>query len=169
MNEQNIDQELNTVENEALDKMSNGLKEIWKIIVFCCVGWLLVTVGLKITPFLAIAGALVISVPSVIAVKRYGFKNIFNYDYQIVTTYADGHKTYDVDLGGKLGLMVIQLLLTIFVGVILTPIRYIAYCIQFSANCKKLNWKPEFKQGILLPTVVGIGVFVLGLILANAL
>ena len=169
MSEQNIDQKLNAGENEALEKMSRGLKEIWKIIIFCCVGWLLITVGLKITPFLALAGALVISVPSVICVKRYGFKNIFNYDYQIVTTYADGHKTYDVDLGGKLGLMVIQLILTVLVGVVITPIRYIAYCIQFNANCKKLNWKPEFKLGILFPTIVGVGVFVLGLILASVL
>ena len=169
MSEQNLEQELSTVENEALDKMSHGLKEIWKIIIFCCVGWLLITVGLKITPFLALAGALVISIPSVICVRRYGFKNIFNYDYQIVTTYRDGHKTYDADLGGKLGLLLLQLILTIFIGVVLTPIRYIAYCIRFNANCKKLNWKPEFKLGILFPTVVGIGVFVLGLILASVL
>lgn len=169
MEEQKVEQELNAVENEALDKMSHGLKEIWKIIIFCCVGWLLITVGLKITPFLALAGALVISIPSVICVRRYGFKNIFNYDYQIVTTYADGHKTYSADLGGKMGLLFLQLILTILVGVVLTPIRYIAYCIRFNANCKKLNWKPEFKMGILFPTVVGIGVFILGLILANAL
>lgn len=169
MNEQNLEQELSTVENEVLDKMSHGLKEIWKIIIFCCIGWLLITVGLKITPLLAVVGALVISIPSVICVRRYGFKNIFNYDYQIVTTYADGHKTYDADLGGKLGLLVVQLFLTIFIGVVLTPIRYIAYCIRFNANCKKLDWKPEFKQSILFPTVVGIGVFVLGLILASVL
>ena len=169
MKEQNVNQELNTMENDVLDKMSHGLKEIWKIIIFCCVGWLLITVGLKITPLLAVVGALVISAPSVISVRRHGFKNIFNYDYVIETTYADGHKTYDVDLGGKLGLMVIQLFLTIFVGVVLTPIRYVAYCLKFNANCKKLNWKPEFKFGILFPTVVGIGVFVLGIILASVL
>ncbi len=169
MSEQNLDQELNAVENEALEKMSHGLKEIWKIIIFCCVGWLLVTVGLKITPLLAIVGALVISVPSVISVRRHGFKNIFNYDYVIETTYADGHKTYDVDLGGKLGMMFVQLILTIFIGIVLTPIRYVAYCLKFNASCKKLNWKPEFKQGILFPTVVGIGVFVLGLVLVSVL
>lgn len=169
MSENNLKQELNAQENEALEKMSHGLKEIWKIIIFCCVGWLLITVGLKITPFLAIAGALVISVPSVWAVKRYGFKNIFNYDYQIVTTYKDGSKKYDVDLGGKLGLMVVQLILTVFVGVVLTPIRYVAYCIKFTANSKKLNWNPAFKEGIWLPTVVGVGVFVLGLVLASVL
>jgi len=169
MSEERLEQELTAVENDALDKMSHGLKEIWKIVIFCCVGWLLITVGLSFTPFLAVAGALVISVPSVISVRRYGFKNIFNYDYQIVTTYRDGRKTYDVDLGGKMGLMVLQLFLTIFVGVILTPIRYIAYSVQFNANCKKLNWKPAFKEGILLPTAIGAGVFVLGLVLASVL
>ena len=168
MNEQKQNT-LNTLENEALEKMSHGLKEIWKIIIFCCIGWLLITVGLKITPLLAVAGALVISVPSVISVRRHGLKNIFNYDYVIETTYADGHKTYEVDLGGKLGLMVVQLFLTIFVGVVLTPIRYIAYCVKFQANCKKLNWKPEFKRGILFPTAVGAGVFVLGIILTSVL
>lgn len=167
MNEQNTTQELNATENKALDNMSHGLKEIWKIIIFCCIGWLLITVGLKITPLLAIIGALVISIPSVICVRRYGFKNIFNYDYQIVTTYKDGSKKYDVDLGGKLGLMVIQLFLTIFIGIVLTPIRYIAYCIKFNTNCKKLNWKPEFKLGVLFPTLIGISVFVLGIILAS--
>ncbi len=163
------EQELNSMENEALDKMSHGLKEIWKIIIFCCVGWLTICIGTKTSPFFALIGALIVSVPSVICVRRHGFKNIFNYDYQIVTTYKDGHKTYDADLGGKLGLMVIQLFLTIFIGVILTPIRYIAYCIQFNANCKKLNWKPEFKLGVLFPTAVGAGVFVLGFILMSIL
>ena len=169
MSEQKMAQDLNSMENETLDKMSHGLKEIWKIIIFCCIGWLLITVGLKITPLLAVAGALVVSIPSVVCVRRHGFKNIFNYDYQIVTTYKDGRKTYDVDLGGKLGLLVIQLFLTIFIGVVLTPIRYIAYCFKFHANCKKLNWKPEFRYGVLLPTTVGVGVFVLGLILASVL
>jgi len=169
MNEQINEQKLNPSENQALDKMSHGLKEIWKIILFCCVGWILVIIGFKTTPLLSLAGALVISVPSVIAVRRYGFKNIFNYDYQIVTTYADGHKTYDPDLGGKLGMLVLQLFLTILIGVVVTPIRYIAYCIQFMANCKKLGWTPEFKLGIWFPTAVGAGVFVLGLILMSIL
>lgn len=169
MNDYNETNELSEMEDISLEKMSHGLKEIWKIIIFCCIGWLLITVGLKITPLLAIVGALVISVPSVISVRRHGFKNIFNYDYVIETTYRDGHKTRDVDLGGKLGLMVVQLILTIFVGIILTPIRYVAYCIKFNANCKKLNWKPEFKFGILFPTAVGVGVFVVGIILASVL
>ena len=136
MNEQNMNQELNSMENEVLEKMSHGLKEIWKIIIFCCVGWLLITVGLKITPLLALVGALVISVPSVICVRRHGIKNVFNYDYVIETTYRDGHKTYSHDLGGKLGLVFLQIILTLFVGVILTPIRYIAYCIKFNLSCK---------------------------------
>jgi len=162
-------EELNATENALLEKMSHGLKEIWKIIIFCCVGWLLITVGLKITPFLAIVGALVISIPSVISVRRYGIKNVFNYDYMIETTYADGHKTRDVDLGGKLGLMVLQLFLTIFIGVVLTPIRYVSYSIKYSSNCKKLNWKPAFKFSVLFPTIVGIGVFLLGIILTSVL
>ncbi len=169
MTEQINEQELNEMENEALDKMSHGLKEIWKIIIFCCIGWILVCIGMKTNPLFALAGALVISVPSVISVRRYGFKNIFNYDYVIETTYRDGSKRYDADLGGKLGLMVVQLFLTIFIGVVLTPIRYIAYCIKFNASCKKINWKPEFKLGILFPTVVGVGVFVLGIILGSIL
>lgn len=169
LDEENLNQELSAEENDALDKMSHGLKEIWKIIIFCCAGWLLITVGLGITPLLALVGALIISVPSVIAVRRFGFKNIFNYDYVIETTHADGHKTHDVDLGGKLGMMVVQLILTIIVGVVLTPIRYISYCIKYSANCKKLDWKPEFKYSVLFPTVVGLGVFVLGFILMSVL
>ena len=169
MNEQVNEQELNAMENDALDKMSYGLKEIWKIIIFCCVGWFLVVIGIKTTPLLALVGALVISVPSVISVRRYGFKNIFNYDYQIVTTYKDGSKRYDADLGGKMGMLFLQIILTIFIGIVLTPIRYIAYCIKFSANCKKLNWNPEFKLSIWLPTAVGAAVFVLGIILVNVL
>ena len=55
MNEQKNEREISSAENEALEKMSHGLREIWKIIIFCCVGWLLITVGLKITPLLAIA------------------------------------------------------------------------------------------------------------------
>ena len=169
MNEQISNQELNDVENAALNKMSRGLKEIWKIIIFCCVGWLLITIGLPITPLLALVGALVISVPSVMAVRRHGFRNVFNYDYQIVTTYSDGHKTYDPDLGGKLGLLVLQIFFTIFIGIVLTPIRYIIYCFKFNAACKALQWKPEFKLGILFPTVVGIGTFILGIILMSVL
>ena len=169
MSEPINEQTLNAAENEALDKMSHGLKEIWKIVLFCCAGWLMITLGGKASPLFMVIGALVVSAPSVIAMRRYGFKNIFNYDYQIVTTYKDGHKTYDADLGGKLGLMVLQLFLTIFVGVIITPIRYILYCLKFNANCKKLNWKPEFKLGVLFPTAVGGGVVVLGSILMSIL
>lgn len=167
MTEQINEQELNEIENEALDKMSHGLKEIWKIIIFCCVGWLMVCIGMKTNPIFAVIGALIVSIPSVISVRRYGFKNIFNYDYQIETTYSDGSKRYDADLGGKLGMLFIQLILTIFIGVVVTPIRYIAYCIKFNANCKKLDWKPEFKLGILFPTVVGVGTFIVGLILTS--
>ena len=47
--------------------------------------------------------------------------------------------------------------------------RYIAYCIKFKAGCKKLNWNPEFKLGILFPTVVGAGTFVIGCILMSVL
>ncbi len=169
MNEQLNEQELNGMENEALDKMSHGLKEIWKIIVFCCVGWLTICIGMKTSPLFAIIGALIVSVPSVICVRRYGFKNIFNYDYQIEITHSDGSKSYDSDLGGKLALLFLQIILTIFVGVVLTPIRYIAYCLRFHLNCKKLNWKPEFKLGILFPTAVGAGTFILGIVLASLL
>ena len=169
MSEQILEQQLSEQENEALDKLSLALKEIWKIIVFCCVGWILVCIGMKTNPLFAVIGALVVSVPSVLCVRRYGFKGIFNYDYVIERTYRDGHKTYDVDLGGKLGLMVIQLFLTIFIGVVLTPIRYVLYCLRFHSTCKKLNFKPEFKLGVLFPTVVGIGTFVVGIILGNIL
>ncbi|MBQ2934365.1 MAG: hypothetical protein IJE02_07125 [Clostridia bacterium] len=168
MSEQ-INEQLNEVENEALEGMSRGLKEIWKIIIFCCIGWLMITIGLPINPLIAVLGALVVSVPSVISVRRHGFKNIFNYDYVIETTYRDGHKTYDVDLGGKLGMLFIQFILTIFIGVVVTPIRYVAYCIKFNQNCKKLDWKPEFKLGVMFPTAVGAGVFVLGCVLMSVL
>ena len=169
MSEQAYEQQLNEQESQALDKLSVALKEIWKIIAFCCVGWLLVCIGMKTNPLFAVIGALVVSVPSVICVRRYGIKGIFNYDYVIETTYRDGHKTYDYDMGGKLGMMVIQLFLTIFVGIVLTPIRYVLYCIKFNSNCKKLNYKPEFKLGVLLPTIVGVSAFVVGIVLASIL
>lgn len=169
MSEQMYEQQLSEQENQALDKLSLALKEIWKIVIFCCVGWLLVCIGMKTSPLFAVIGALVVSVPSVLCVRRYGFKGIFNYDYVIEKTYADGHKTYDVDLGGKLGLMVVQLFLTIFIGVVLTPIRYIVYCLRFNSTCKKLDFKPEFKLGVLFPTVVGLSTFVVGIVLGNIL
>lgn len=168
MSEQ-IYEQLDEQENDALDKLTKALKEIWKIVIFCCIGWLLITIGIKITPLLAVVGALVISVPSVICVRRYGFKGIFNYDYVIVTTYRDGRKTYDYDMGGKLGMMVLQLFVTIFVGVVLTPIRYILYSLKFVTTCKKLNFKPEFKLGVLFPTVVGVAVLILGFVLVSVL
>lgn len=169
MSEQNLEQQLSETENKALDKMTKVLKEIWKIVIFCCVGWILVCIGMKTTPLLAIAGALVVSVPSVICVRKYGIKNIFNYDYVIVTTYRDGHKTYDADLGGKLGMMVIQLFATIFLGVVLTPIRYIVYLFKFNSACKELNFKPEFKASAWFPTAVGVGTFIVGIILGSIL
>ncbi|MBR4282556.1 MAG: hypothetical protein IKT35_02465, partial [Clostridia bacterium] len=63
MSEQMYEQNLSEQENNALDKLTKALKEIWKIVIFCCIGWLLITVGIKITPLLAVVGALVISVP----------------------------------------------------------------------------------------------------------
>ena len=169
MSEQIHAQQLSEQENLLLDKLSKALKEIWKIVIFCCIGWLLVCIGTKTNPLFAVIGALVVSLPTIIAVRRYGFKNIFNYDYVIETTYRDGHKTYDHDLGGKLGLMVLQLFLTIFVGAVLTPIRYIVYCVKYNSGCKELDFKPEFKMSALFPTVVGLGTFVIGIVLANIL
>lgn len=169
MSEQNLEQQLSEKEDQALDKIGRALKEIWKIVIFCCVGWLLVCIGMKTNPLVAVVGALVVSVPSVLCVRRYGIKGIFNYDYVIETTYRDGHKTYDYDMGGKLGMMVIQLFATIFIGVVLTPIRYVVYCIRFNSSCKQLNFKPEFKMSVLFPTAVGVAVFVVGIILANVL
>ena len=169
MSEQVYEQELNEQENRELDKLSLALKEIWKIVIFCCVGWLLAMIGMKTAPLLAVVGVLVIAVPSVICVRRHGFKGVFNYDYVIVTTYRDGRKTVDYDMGGKLGLMVLQLFLTIFIGVVLTPIRYVLYCLRFHGACKRLNFKPEFKLGVLFPTAVGTGTFILGIILGAIL
>ena len=169
MSKEILEQELNEQENQALDKLSLALKEIWKMIIFCCIGWLLVCIGMKTNPLFALIGALVISVPSVICVRRHGIRGIFNYDYVIVTTYRDGHKTYDHDMGGKLGMMVIQLFATIFIGIVLTPIRYVLYCIKFNGACKELKFKPEFKLGVLFPTVVGVGTFVLGIVLGSVL
>ena len=165
MSEEILEQQLSEEENLELDKLSLALKEIWKIIVFCCVGWVLVCVGTQTNPLFAVIGALVISVPSVICVRRHGIKGIFNYDYVIVTTYSDGRKTRDFDLGGKLGMLVIQLFATIFLGVVLTPIRYVVYCLRYHSSCKKLDFKPAFKLGVLLPTIVGVGTFVIGIIL----
>lgn len=169
MSEKMHELELNERENLELDKLSLALKEIWKIVIFCCIGWLMITIGVKTSPLFAVIGALVIAIPSVICVRRHGIKGVFNYDYVIVTTYRDGHKTVDYDLGGKLGMMVLQLFVTIFIGVVLTPIRYVLYCLKFNAGCKRLNFKPEFKLGVLFPTVVGGGTFVLGIILAAIL
>lgn len=167
MSEISYEQQLSEKENQALDKISRALKEIWKIVIFCCIGWLVICIGLQFTPLLAIVGALIISVPSVLCVRRHGIRNVFNYDYVIETTYRDGHKTYDHDLGGKLGLMVIQLFATLFIGVVLTPIRYIVYCLKFNFACKKLNFKPEFKLGSLFPTIVGASTFILGIVLIS--
>ena len=54
MSEQINEQELNAMENDAIDKMSHGLKEIWKIIIFCCIGWLMVCIGTKTNYFCTI-------------------------------------------------------------------------------------------------------------------
>ena len=169
MSDQTYEEQLNEQESLELDKLSLGLKEVWKIIIFCCIGWLTICIGMSFTPLLAIVGALIISIPSVICVRRYGFKGIFNYDYVIEKTYRDGSKSYDHDLGGKMGLLFLQIILTIFIGIVLTPIRYIVYCLKFMAGCKRLNFKPEFKLGVLLPTIVGLSVLVIGFVLLSVL
>ena len=89
MSEQINDQELSDFENEALEGMSRGLKEIWKIIIFCCVGWLILAIGMKASPLFAIIGALVVSVPSVICVRKYGFKNIFKVRLECARSQGD--------------------------------------------------------------------------------
>ena len=46
MSEQ-LNEQLSERENLELDKLSLALKEIWKIVIFCCIGWLLVMIGMK--------------------------------------------------------------------------------------------------------------------------
>ena len=156
---------------EDVAKFASAMKQLWTIVIFCVVGFLIMLLGLEFDKTLfAIGGALLIALPTVIAFRKHGIKGIGMLDYEFVDEYQDssGNVTRrETNMEMSIFALAIGLILTILLGVLATPIRYIIYCFKYSVACKKLNYKPAFKDGMLFPTAVGLGGFFAVLIIMS--
>lgn len=174
-NDQNVEA---TEEEYALaDQMAECLLKIWKLVGCFAIGFLLMMLGVTFMNyavdafFLGIlcggAGVLLMPLPSVLLIwQGAGLRAIFNTEYFIVTEYADGHSETTYDLGGTMVSKIITLAIAFALGFAITPIRILLGIITFKKAKKKLGiGKLPWKEDILLPFIVTVGAFVLGIVL----
>lgn len=143
-------------------------KQLWVLVICCIVGFFMfcMTAASK-NVFLPIIGIIIVAFPTILSVRRHGMRCIGMMDYEIINVYSNGKREVNNDPADNMIGFFFGLLATVVVGVILTPIRYIIYCFKYNGACKRINYKPEFKDSMWMPTVVGIAGFFLSLIIAS--
>lgn len=176
-NNVNEDTQLTQGEELALDKMAEGLKQIWIMVAFCIVGWALVCFGFSLmqsnvgvlnTPLVFILGFIVIAIPSLMALAKKGVGGLFNFEYVTETTYADGHKTRTTDFAGTGVMKIVLFILVVILGVIITPLRVLKSAFGYKKAQKYLGIeKQDFVLSVRFPVIVGLAAFVLLIIISS--
>ncbi len=160
--------------------MADCIIKVWKLVGCFAAGWVLMMIGagvLQIVDFPELIGILcligglaLMPLPSVLMVwSGCGLGELFNTEYFIETTYADGHKTTEYDLGGTMISQIITLIIAFALGVIITPIRILIGVVAFLKAKKDLGIDSKdipMTQNIWFPFVVALASFVGGIILS---
>lgn len=167
------------IENDSqyFTEMSDALRTIWKTIIYCIVGWAMFCFGIGLmrydvevlkTPIMMILGMFVVAWPSLKSLRRgAGIRGLFNYEYIIETTYADGHKTKTSDFSGTLVSKIVLFFVLVALGIIITPIRLIIAFVHYK-SAQKASGQPKqaFTSDALFPIVIGLAAFVLMIVLS---
>lgn len=147
---------------------------LWKLIIFCCVGWVLFMVGCGISfvssaapTILIILGILIVGFDSILLVWKHGFRAAFNTTYIIETTYSDGHKTEEIDVGTTLIVQIFSVIFACVAGVVVTPIRLaLAFYALYKAGKANELSKEEITKATKVPFLVGLITLVGGIVIA---
>lgn len=153
-------------------------KKIWTLIGFFIVGWIITTLGFALmntfvdvlkTPIMFILGMVVLAFPSIKLVWAGArLRELFNTDYIIVTTYADGHQTKEYDTTSNMIWKIIYLIIAIALGVVITPIRVLLALLKYNKVQKEIGiTNPSFTEKAWFPLIVTGAVFILMIIISS--
>ncbi len=163
-------------ESEAISNYNFSLarKKMWELAIFFVIGWAIIAIsfGYESSPLFIILGSAVLGFPSLKVIYRGGFRAAFNTDYYIVTTYADGHQETQYDFTGNLVFKILGVLIAVFLGVAITPIRMLLFMSKYRKYQKELGVaKPSLMESVWLPTLVMAAAFIIfiivGVIIGN--
>lgn len=147
------------------------LKELWFLIICCIVGWVVAVVGfcMNFNMLLVLLGVLIVDIPAFrIILAGGGLGALFGSAFAVTTVYhySDGSKRED-NSGQYAGLAVFifTMIVTLVVGLVSIVIRI------FKAFFSLLSIKKEYNltdvQTPFIPVGLGIGVFIVGLIVSS--
>lgn len=157
---------------DARGAYSEVLRELWKLIIFCIVGWIVVVVGmcLDTNVLVMLLGVLIIDFPAIqVVLAGGGIAALFASSFNVTTVYhySDGSKREDHS-GQYAGMaaFIFGMIIAIVVGVVTIVIRIFKAFFTLLKIKKEGELKTETKDAPWLPIVVGIAVFIVGSIVA---
>jgi hypothetical protein len=148
-----------------------------KIIIFFCIGWAVIWIGMGIWMPLVLVGLFFIPGPAIVMLFRgASFGSLFQADYEVITTHSDGSKSSDggaQSLGANLIVAFILAILFLIIGTIIQVIRAIILAVKYALAYRKVYQKPEFIHGICFVIIIGfvvlIGAPIIGVTITEAL
>jgi len=145
---------------EALAYAKAYVKNAWIIVCFGIVGWAVFFAGFDGSRMgLLLLGSAIFAAPTLWAFWHKGFSSFFG-EVSVNTTYEDqqGRMKTRKDSSPSLGVNIFMAFLIIILGVFVTMIRYISIVVCYYMKNAKIpvENRLNFKEGILLPTVVGL-------------
>jgi hypothetical protein len=163
MDNKNIDQ-LNESQFDALMYTKAYVKNAWIIVCFSIVGWAIFFSGFNDSQIgLLLLGSAIFAAPTLWEFWHRGFSSFFG-EVSVDASYQDeqGGAKRRKDSSPSLGVNLFMAFLIIVLGVFVTMLRYILIVVRYYAKNAKIpvENRLNFKEGILLPTAVGLGGFI---------
>ncbi|MBR5943266.1 MAG: hypothetical protein IKZ81_08010 [Clostridia bacterium] len=153
-------------------------RNLWRQVILFCVGIFVAALGFALmqsfvgvlnTPLVMILGVVIMAFPTIATVWAHGFGAMFNTEYIIETTYADGHKERSADFSTTGVFRIVTLIIAIMIGAIVTPIRLQIALLKYKFAISKSGEKVPFVKGALFPFLLMVVVAVLSLVIALAI
>ena len=172
-----VEEEATAEEIALADQMGECLLKVWKLVGCFVAGWIAMMIGMTLIDYRVdqfaigivffIGGVALMPLPSVMLLwGGAGFRELFDTDYFIETTYADGRKTVQFDGSMTFASKIATLAVAFLAGFIITPIRIVIGVISFQKAKKELGIeKLPIKEDVKFPFVVAILAFVAGCVL----
>lgn len=171
------DDDLYDDELDAVTEYNERLKDLWLCIGFCIAGWIVACIGFAIFPtndlgfLLIIAGVIIVDLPCYKVLLAGGSIATLlgaSFGAPRVIYYTDGTKETDHS-GWSAGMAasIFAWLATLVVGVLAMVLRIFRNFFSCMSLKKDADIDNDVKKAPWLPVVVGIAVFILGLIISN--
>ncbi len=156
------------------------LADLWKRIMFCIIGWAIACIGFVIMDFntfvsliFLLVGVIIVEIPCFKILLIGGgigafFASTFK-DQEVIVKYNDGRTERYIESAAGERTMVRFLTwgITLFVGIIATVVNIFKKFGQLRQMQDKENPPKDWKEKPFAPIVVGLGAFVLGILLSG--